>query len=396
MPCSHHLDEIGLLADSPENALDRQGRTGPGYFCSCGTEVSHCRTCTTFHPTSTSSLVDLAPGVQRYYCATCATQIPSCPRCGVSCDASMLRDVPDLRPCCPRCLEQLARSCSSCDQRFYTEDPSAVFCLSCNHMREMTENPSYLENPDPRRIGFELEFLSRREPALVWGRLHGDGSVHAQPAREGGQYPHPMYPHEFSSVPVSGDHAFKAIRETCSAILAAGGLANWSCGFHLHLDMTNSSADQRLNIQRNWLVYEDLFFALVEHNEHRFNQFARRGVGTGDRYQALNIEAFREHHTFEIRLHHGTVDPEEVLFWAKLQLLFFRTHEDRSLSSARQRLHTALSHRAKLLLFFSNANPPLALRKDMLRRLRLHDELCPRKKKGKYLDLSKKQKQSAA
>jgi hypothetical protein len=51
-----------------------------------------------------------------------------------------------------------------------------------------------------------------------------------------------------------------------------------------------------------------------------FRQFVRDE--TRDRYEWVNLRAYNEHMTFEVRLHHGSLDEDEVCNWVKAHTRF--------------------------------------------------------------------------
>lgn len=103
--------------------------------------------------------------------------------------------------------------------------------------------------------------------------------------------------------------------ELCKRLRNARAQVNRSCGFHVHFPMPSREEMRRCanNISR----YEPLMFALVA-DSRRNNTYCQRGLEEGDRYHAINMDAWKKHNTLEIRLHHGTTDPKKILAWIEL------------------------------------------------------------------------------
>lgn len=187
-----------------------------------------------------------------------------------------------------------------------------------------------------RRVGFELELFSTVDSEeltyrnFFWGDTVEDGSIESE-SYEGQAIEVRSKPIIVKEMPILVEtiHRDFIKKYKCGA--------NASCGFHVHLDMTKSTRTQRLNIQKWWVAYEDAFRSLVPRwRRHSYwcQSVAAQvdedyGWDQWDRDSTLNIWAFDDHGTFEIRLHHGTVDKKEIISWINLLALFFDTFQDR-------------------------------------------------------------------
>lgn len=103
-----------------------------------------------------------------------------------------------------------------------------------------------------------------------------------------------------------------------------GAGVNDSCGLHVHVDCRHRDPKR---------LYKKLIKALpymqkLVRPERLTNPHGHwcklngpestprhDGVQGFDRYMAVNYMSYREHKTIEIRLHHGTVDPQEIIAW---------------------------------------------------------------------------------
>lgn len=180
------------------------------------------------------------------------------------------------------------------------------------------------ENPHHWAVGVEIEFKSPGIPRLAqWGTLKRDGSVYdSWPVHAG---------HEFASIPLKGDAVFAMLRETCAEITRVGGFVDSQCGVHVHLDVHGLPDNERKRILRYWAAFEEYFYALVapsrKHNEYcqsiklrqprgRRERYLPRG--RRERYLSLNRMAFEKYGTFEVRLHHGSLDAAELCDWVSI------------------------------------------------------------------------------
>ena len=126
------------------------------------------------------------------------------------------------------------------------------------------------------------------------------------------------------------------LREIISALKEAGCGGDERCGAHVHLDMRNRDVKRSY---KNLVKIQDAMFKLVA-QRRRNNEFCRKNEydsydkyknhdvegftqhrgGTLSRYRYVNAASYDKHKTLEIRLHHGTLDADEIINWIKLLL----------------------------------------------------------------------------
>ncbi len=110
--------------------------------------------------------------------------------------------------------------------------------------------------------------------------------------------------------------AMKEIKKILTKIKA---YTNDSCGLHVHIDMRTRNPEQSLV---RLIEAQKYLFKLVKEDRHH-NSFCRETPkGTTlysgvDRHSAINPNAYREHETIEVRMHHGSVDAREIYWWIK-------------------------------------------------------------------------------
>lgn len=102
---------------------------------------------------------------------------------------------------------------------------------------------------------------------------------------------------------------------------------NDSCGLHVHLDMRNRDVVKCAN---RLLASQDLLFNMVPASRKDNDYCSRNNIdkitfsNINDGYNtlgirgAVNLQAYREHKTIEIRLHEGSVNTNDIINWTKL------------------------------------------------------------------------------
>jgi putative amidoligase enzyme len=103
-------------------------------------------------------------------------------------------------------------------------------------------------------------------------------------------------------------------------------VVNHTCGLHVHLDMRAVLADRQLVAQKFVnLVKSQKYLQLLVTPDRVLNHFCLPNTNpdpfseTG-RYRAINPTSLGRHGTLEIRLHHGSLDSQEVTSWIALLL----------------------------------------------------------------------------
>jgi hypothetical protein len=205
----------------------------------------------------------------------------------------------------------------------------------------------------PRYAGVEIECGSSkdrpnfRELSRIiqrWGSgVHDDGSVNTR---------HGM---EIVTAPACGDALVKQITEICDELVREGGIADASCGLHVHVDARDLATRDVLKLLRVYRKVEPGLYEIVAPSR-RGNHFSRpwgdhfmeagcfkklpvetrsrmmdvalygseaeaarikaRPTKHHVRYHGLNLNSILLHGTIEFRLHHGTVNKKKILMWA--------------------------------------------------------------------------------
>lgn len=220
---------------------------------------------------------------------------------------------------CGRCYDRDTDYCEHCDTRYllsrashdncgdgWDEDSNFEFG-GTTARRE--ESPSE-DWPWNLRVGYEVEFFTSESPQelRLLGALHDDGSI----APDFGSAV------EFASPPLRGAAVPKNVREVCRILNGIDAGTNRSCGLHVHVEVSSYSDEQRFRIRHWWRKFERALFLLTR--AERYGGSYCRPAETvslqqwaGERYHALNLQAYREHGTYEFRLFASTTDADQLL-----------------------------------------------------------------------------------
>lgn len=116
---------------------------------------------------------------------------------------------------------------------------------------------------------------------------------------------------------------FEVIDRMSKVLFKMEAEINESCGFHVHFDMRNRNYKR---VYRNLCSMQSLLFKMVDESRKE-NDYCRQvdsplwEDATLDHYAAINgKDAFRKHETIEIRMHHATINKNEMTNWVKLLL----------------------------------------------------------------------------
>lgn len=124
--------------------------------------------------------------------------------------------------------------------------------------------------------------------------------------------------------------------KTATRVLRLGGATvNRQCGLHVHLGADEYGLEGLANLAWNWNLAHATIGALVAPSRlnNRFcvpvalaeldqqvetiRNGSIRNIGLNGRYRSLNFDAYRNHGTVEVRLHHGTLNGSKVKAWAE-------------------------------------------------------------------------------
>lgn len=158
---------------------------------------------------------------------------------------------------------------------------------------------------------------------------------------------------EFNSAVLNGDAGLAEIDKFCELAEEYSFAVDSKCGFHAHFGVGELSDEQRYNVAIAYWMFRDVWTAFVS-SARRANNYSSpiewRPIvyaGTVNRIECangtshdlrhtdftdfardterrhwLNVTAFAEHTTFEVRLHSGTISAKKVNMWVIAHLRF--------------------------------------------------------------------------
>lgn len=170
-----------------------------------------------------------------------------------------------------------------------------------------------------KAIGIEIECFSKtpidRKLLPYWVRESGDGSINPRDSNARAIEYRILMPR---SELESRLHSF------CKQLNSNGYAVNASCGLHVHFDFRGQNLAM---IKRHARKLDSWLYTLRElvPQSRRVNeQYCDWGISQQSRYKAVNICAFSEHGTIEVRLHSGTTNFTKIVNWIRLVEAIFQ------------------------------------------------------------------------
>lgn len=141
---------------------------------------------------------------------------------------------------------------------------------------------------------------------------------------------------------LSEDDFEKQLTGILNTIKELGFPCDSRCGTHVHFDMRNRDVKT---------VYYNMFktqkflrkFLTRERKTNRFCRMNKAStfdtqLNLGDRYHAINVEAYRRHKTLEVRMHQGTLEATQLIPWIKflLKICNYKSQMETDVNTLRQ------------------------------------------------------------
>jgi hypothetical protein len=245
-------------------------------------------------------------------------------------------------PICPICNQ----ACSTYDMTRFTDSPGCdtgewqYTCWTCGD-RMRCWNPTQIEcSPACEKIGVsrcfgvEIEtsacanYCQLRDKTCFGAKF--DGSISGM---------------EFISPILRGDDGIKEVKKFLRYANKQNFQINSDCGLHVHIDARDLSPLQRRKVayafaktQPVWQSFVSQFRAHESSYCHPLNYGADeirnchgsfiRFANSQARYNWFNITSLSHHGTFEVRLHHGSVNSQEICNWITAVLRFTEAVKD--------------------------------------------------------------------
>ncbi len=119
------------------------------------------------------------------------------------------------------------------------------------------------------------------------------------------------------------DDWIEPLTKVMSTLTGAGFKVNHRCGTHVHLDMRNRDVKKCYNN----FYYTQYFMRKLLVKSRKRNGYCKVNESADfdsqmrhERRRGINVQSYNEHGTLEIRMHHGTLTPSELIPWIKLLL----------------------------------------------------------------------------
>lgn len=293
--------------------------------------------------------------LEKYYFKCC-----NCNKTYLIGDIRKKQSTSNLQIYCSTCYREIFTSCDDCGCEVLRREAEVVYddedddeytyCQNCyNSYRERTRESSrwnnpitfqksktFKENESKRYIGVEIE--AERKAKSTIEILKKDCFDYTCCKHDGSL----SNGDEITLNPTNGDLLYKRIREVCKGLQEGNYIASKRCGLHIHIDTRGLTKEQIRNIFLCYGIFERYFFEMVE-PARRTNQYCYPVEGKldlnkimsnfieyvtcqteHDRYYWANVtRAFEGRNSLEIRLHQGTLNPEEIIKWIKIHLRLF-------------------------------------------------------------------------
>lgn len=269
------------------------------------------------------------------YCEACYDDVYT--RCD-SCNCEVSHD-DTMHSLCQNCYWDTYTTCDDCDCELHRDDTfvndDGCFCEGCysRHDREgdvegtsfiFLANDTFVRTGSLRTFGVELE------TSKCDGYMDLDGETYFDSKDDGS-----INGKEFVSRVLRGDRGLEAISEFCG--YAAGFSVDNKCGFHLHIGCQDLTVDELKAVCAGYALTAKIWQSFVVASR-RSNGYCRNlkwdcdtlrdiedftdFAESEDRYQWLNVAAYAEHSTLEVRLHTGTLNGDKVCNWVKAHIKF--------------------------------------------------------------------------
>ena len=283
------------------------------------------------------------------YCESCYDDNHlQCDCCGCDVannDSLNAAEIGDYSDYCEDCFSDRFTHCDCCGELYDREDYNPYNgrscddrCVNCATPEEWPQKSGwtgcaeYDKVGSSRKFGVELE-TSDSPDYMEWAHGHDWGAVEDCSVRG----------MEFVSPALYGNDGYDSVMDFTARMVRNGCDVDEDCGFHLHIDLSDTSANQRKVIALAY-HYTRKFWAACIDEDRRDVYYSRYSSGSrhahGDywnrkaivegndkpdcheRYVWLNWHAFDRHKTVEVRSHHATCDGREVCNWIKAHTNF--------------------------------------------------------------------------
>lgn len=179
-------------------------------------------------------------------------------------------------------------------------------------------------------VGVEIELIAKCSKEylmdlLIESRLQS----YVQIKSDGSIQTSNDHPHPYELVIMATEEEIGMVIDKVCAILKnkrVVGIANNSCGLHVHLDMRHRNVEEAY---RKLYYSQSILLGMVPNNRKdgsHAEQYCKKNltasfkeqVALGQRYYVINTQAYNKYKTLEIRVHSGTTNAIKIKNWIKM------------------------------------------------------------------------------
>jgi hypothetical protein len=296
--------------------------------CRDAADLSHCEDCGELFSSD-----DLTDCDGTWYCEHCKDRngFTECYYCHETLHRDHCSTGADDNDYCESCWCDHFSVCEDCGNTIWTDDcvytRDTCYCSDCAPGAENYE-PKHFDGSNntyvkigKRGFGVEIE----TDECDGYEDYDGRGAFGAKPdASINGK--------EFYSDILSGDKGLAEIEAFCHFADRNGFSVDSSCGLHVHFDMRSEDTDSIKAIACAMLPTYEVWKAFVEEGRHSNHYCHASCADLGEvyavedfhawgnrrrRYEWLNFVAYPEHRSLEVRLHHGSLNAQEINNWIR-------------------------------------------------------------------------------
>ncbi len=240
---------------------------------------------------------------------------------------------------CDDCYWDVYTTCDNCGDEINRDDAVCAdygcYCESCAPREDYDGDISaasfrFLPDDTCRKTGSLRTFGVELETAECDGYMGLDGETHFDSKDDGS-----INGKEFVSRVLRGDRGLDAIADFCAH--ARHWDVDSKCGYHLHVGCQDLTDDELKSVCAAYALTARVWQSFVARSR-RSNSYCGdlewdvdelRSVrdfadwtDSQERYQWLNVSAYNEHKTLEVRLHTGTLNSDKVCNWVVAHVKF--------------------------------------------------------------------------
>lgn len=242
---------------------------------------------------------------------------------------------------CPECYKKEVFTCKRCKHKNIGSADRKQLCSQCSVItKKEVKSKSYsLTKKIKRRFGIEFELFNLKTKA-EYELLKLNDSKPPSPfiiGRDSSIYPSDRA-REIRTVIFSGNKGVDLIKKLCE-ILKNNCSVNRTCGLHVHVDATDLSDKEFINLLSFVGIFDPVYFSLthpyrISHHYCRqirsdFNSDSLKksyspnqalNILGNSKYRGFNASPFFSYGSVEFRYHEGCTDYKEVYNWLILCL----------------------------------------------------------------------------